>query len=331
MSVKTNDNYSPHLSESYFTKTLLALFTLVTAIINLIVGIVQLVKGQSLFVILFIIGFVIFTIVSITLFSLRNVQKSFAIKTKKDYDNFIEKTSNITHNLLHRVRNSIYYMENAFTCKKFDNVKDFEQYVTMEFLQLVDSLANGLKDILDTDIRACIKCLKYTALNEEDINKMNLVTFARSGLRNIDEIMQEHLQPIVLEENSDFLDIVNNEKNSRQRQYFYEKNLKEYDKRLRKEGKKYRNSNDSWESDYITTIVCPIRLKRRTGNTDDSMLEYDLIGFLCVDSLDENAFCGECSDFCFDLLKGLADILYVYLDRFIEYYDVIKGENEDHA
>ena len=78
--------------------------------------------------------------------------------------------------------------------------------------------------------------------------------------------------------------------------------------------------------------MCPIRLKRQTEKSVNStVLEYDLIGFLCVDSLDDNAFCNEYSDFCFDLLKGLADILYVYLDRFIDYYNEIKGELEDYA
>lgn len=219
-------------------------------------------------------------------------------------------------------------MEDAYNYKRFNSVNDFEQYVTLEILQLVDSLANELSKVLGSDIRACIKCLKYTALNEEDILKMNLVTFARSGLQNIDETMQEHLQPINIEENTDFSEIVKSSNNSRQRQYFYEKNLKKFDEKLRSKGEKYRNTNLSWESDYLTTIVCPIRLRRRTSDTDDSVLKYDLIGFLCVDSMDEEAFCNEYSDFCFDLLKGIADILYVYLDRFIEYYNDIKREVE---
>ena len=63
--------------------------------------------------------------------------------------------------------------------------------------------------------------------------------------------------------------------------------------RIRKEGKKYENTNQSWATDYITTIVCPIRLKRESESFDKAVLYYDLIGFLCVDSLDENAFDNE--------------------------------------
>lgn len=327
----SNNKKNNEWSESFFTKTLLALLTLMTAVLNMVIAAIKLIEGQSLWAILAILGFICFAVVSVVFFSLRNVQKNYGIRTKQDYELFINKISNVTHNLLHRVRNSIYYMEEAYENKQFEAVEDFEQYVTIEFLQLMDSLANSLSNILGTDIRACIKCLKYTATNEEDIKKMNLVTFARSGLKNIDEIMQEHAQPIPIEENSDFSDIVDKQNNNRQRQYFYEKNLREYDRRLREQGRKYKNSNESWESDYITTIVCPIRLKTRAGSLNSAMLKYDLIGFLCVDSLDENAFCGECSDFCLDLLKGMADIMYVYLARFNEFYYSIKGEIENNV
>lgn len=331
MSTKTEDKLNQTWTESLFTKTLLAGVTLITAALNLIIAIINLLQGKNIIVIISTVGCIIFLMVSIILFSLRTVQKNSGIKSKRDYENFVTKISGLTHNLLHRVRNSIYYMEDAYNNKQFETARDFEQYVTLEILQLVDSLAIELSKIIGSDIRACIKCLKYTALNEEDINKMNLVTFARSGLKNIDEIMQEHLQPISIEENTDFSDIVQYSENSRQRQYFYEKNLKDFDEKLKKEGKQYKNSNIAWVNDYITTIVCPIRLRRRTSNSEEAMLKYDLIGFLCVDSLNEEAFCNEYSDFCFDLLKGMADILYVYLDRFIEYYSDIKEEIENHA
>lgn len=70
-----------------------------------------------------------------------------------------------------------------------------------------------------------------------------------------------------------------------------------------------------------TTIVCPIRLKRNIVNNENGALEYDLVGFFCIDSKDPEAFTGEFSDFCLDLMKGIADIMFVYLDRFITYYN----------
>lgn len=328
----TENELNVKWSESFFIKSIMTGLTFLTAVVNLILAITKFAEGNNIYAIVAIVLSVVFAVLMVVFFSLRTVQKNTGIKSKRDYDKFVAKISNITHDLLHRMRNSIYYIEDAYSNNRFYSVKDFEEYVTLEILQLVEFLASELTKVLDTPVRVCIKCLNYTENNENDINKMKLVTFARSGFRNIHDIMQEHLYPINIDKNTDFLEIVQNSKNSRQRQYFYEKNLKEFDERLHREGKKYENSNDLWSSDYITTIVCPIRLKRQTEKSVNStVLEYDLIGFLCVDSLDDNAFCNEYSDFCFDLLKGLADILYVYLDRFIDYYNEIKGELEDYA
>lgn len=324
-----NDIKNQKWAETFFTKSLLAGITFLTAIVNLIVAINKLVEGESFIAIVATAGFVIFSVIFVIAFSLRTVQLNSGVKSKKDYDIFVTKISTVTHDLLHRLRNSIYYMEDAYNNNKFDNERDFEQYVTQEILQLVDFLAIELTKVLGTETRACIKCLNYTTSDEDDADKMNLITFARSGQKNINEIMQEHRKPIIqVEKNTDFLEILQSGKNKRQRQYFYEKNLKQFDENLRKVGSYYKNSNEVWDKDYITTIVCPIRLQRKEETLEDSALIYDLIGFLCVDSLDENAFVNEYSDFCFDLLKGLSDILYVYLDNFIEYYSDIKGEVE---
>lgn len=322
MDKNTNDNIM--WSESLFIKSIMAGFTLLTSIVNLIIAITKLIEGQNIIAIIATIGFIIFCLISIISFSLVTVQRNAGIKNKKDYENFIFKISNITHDMLHKVRNSIYHMEDLYD--HIDNVKDFEQYVTQEVLQMIDFLAIELSNITGSNIRASIKCIDYTNVHEEDINKMNVVTFARSGQKDIVEIIQEHRKPISIEKNTDFLEIVKNSQNERQRQYFYEKNLKEYDKKLQAEGKRYENTNQLWENDYITTIVCPIRLKRQSETIEDTKVYYDLIGFLCVDSLDENAFDNEYSDFCFDLLKGLSDILFVYLDKFIDYYNDIKRE-----
>lgn len=314
-------------NRNYFIKSIIAGFTLLTAVINLIVAILNFINKKTYKAVAFSIGIVIFSLICISAFSLLNLQRNSGIKSKSDYDKFIEKTSSIIHNLLHRVRNSIYYMENAYNFKKFDSASNFEQYITQDTLQLVDFLAIELKNLLGKDIRACIKCIDYTDLNEYDVRKMKVITFARSGQRNIYEIMVEHRHPKSIQDNTEFSEIIESENNDRQRQYFYEKDLVKYEDSLRKKGKEYKNTNSMWKNDYITKIVCPIRLKitkRVLKNIDH--LEYNLIGFLCIDSLDKNAFDNEYKDFCLELIKGLADILYIYFDRFIEYYNGIDDK-----
>lgn len=104
--------------------------------------------------------------------------------------------------------------------------------------------------------------------------------------------------------------------------------MKEFDAGLKANGDSYKNSNLKWEKDYITTSICLIRLQSNAG-AEDRNLTYRLIGFLCIDSLDVEAFDNIYSDFCFDLFKGLADILYVFLDKFITYYNQILEERRE--
>ena len=254
-------------------------------------------------------------------------KKNSGIRSRKDYDRFTEIISNRTHIILHKIRDSIFYMEAVY--ERHSTCKEFEQLITQDAIQLLDTIASEFKEFLGTDVRVCIKCLDYTAENEDDIRKMNMITFARSGYQNIIEMMHEHRIPIKIEDNTDFLEILESGKNKRQRQYFYEENLLEYERKLREEGKEYKNSNNFWRNDYITTIVCPIRLKRAISYSENDALEYDLIGFFCIDSKNPKAFTSEISDFCLDLMKGISDILFVYLDRLITYYnELIVLENE---
>lgn len=312
--------------ESLFIKALIAGLTLLTSMTNLIIAIINLSDGKTFAFVLFIVLFFVFAIISVVSFSLRKVQINAKIKTKDEYDSIISSISSVTHGLLHRVRDSIYFMENAYENKQFSSVIDFEEFVTSQILQLMDFMSQELSKLTKCDVRTCIKSIYYTTDTEDEIISGKLVTFARSGYKNVNEMMQEHREPIVISENTDFLSIVSSEKNRRQRQYFFETNLEKYDQHLRKNGDCYKNSNIAWKEDYITTIVCPIRLKRKKS-FNNSFLVYDLIGFLCADSLDETAFTKETKTFCLDIMKGMADILYVYLDRFMDNYAELKEES----
>lgn len=314
--------------ESLWIKSLLAGMTFFTSALNLIVAITNLLSGKPLIAIIAFLGVVFFITISIIVFSLRSVQKNNGIKTQRDYDEFIGKVSKSTHDILHRIRNNIYYIEMTYKNNPNITAQEFEQNITQYIMSLLDCMADIYKKILGTDVRICIKCLDYTGVDEDNPSKMNIITFARSGYQDIFNVMKEHRIPIKIEDNTDFSEIVQSANNKRQRQYFYEKNLKDFNDKLNEQGRKYKNSNEMWENDYITTIVCPIRL-RLNPSDDLNALTYRLIGFLCIDSLDENAFDNIYSDFCFDLLKGVSDILYVFLDQFIIFYNkLLKKEGK---
>lgn len=308
--------------QSYFIKLLIAGITFLTAVANMSVAIMKLTEGKSDIAVIFIIFTVLFAIILVVAISLCKVQRNSGIKTKRDYSSFKSRISQRSHELLHKLRDIICHMEDLYKFQKPQSKESFEELVTQDSLRFVDLLSKELTEITGCKVRACIKCIDYcnSISNNQDIN---IITFARSGKTNIVETIQEHKKSIKVSENTDFAEIVENGQNSRQRQFFYERNLIFYDMKLQDEGKKYRNTNPNWKKDYITTIVCPIRSKRKTKTEKGHIVEYDLKGFLCVDSLDENAFANEYSDFCFDLLEGLADILYVFFNYYVSYYNSI--------
>lgn len=318
--LRNNNDEKKDWEQSYFIKLIIAGFSFLTTVINFLVAVFNLIKGQSDVAVMFIIGTVVCGLILVVSFALVKVQRNSGIKTKRDYDNFKNRISQRNHELLHKLRDAICHMDDTIT--KSPSKESFEETVTQDSLQFVDLLSKELTEITGYKIRVCIKSINYLDCASQN-GEIKILTFARSGKANIVETIQEHKKSINVSENTDFSEIVENGGNKRQRQFFYEKNLAEYDDKLRREGKQYRNSNISWKNDYITTIVCPIRSRRRTHTAQGDSIEYDLRGFLCVDSLDENAFQNEYSDFCFDLLEGLADILYVYLNKFISYYNDI--------
>lgn len=319
-----NDNIKTgKWKESFLLKTLIAIFTLMTALLNFIVATIELTDGQNKYAIIWIVIGVVFAIISIIAFCLRSVQRNYWIRSQKSYEDKLDNVFNVSHELLHRIRNVINYVDKVFFEERYQSVHDYEREVMYEMLQMIELISRVFSRITNSNVRACIKCIKY---NENLEDRMKLMTFVRSGLTNIDEAIQEHRQSIYIEDNTDFEEIIQSEHNDRQRQFFYEKNLKTYAAELIKNGKRYKNSNQYWENDYITTIVCPIRIKE-----SETTNNYNLMGFICIDSMEMKAFDNEYSDFCLDLLKGLADILYVFFERFISIYNFIEEEEKQNA
>ena len=106
--------------------------------------------------------------------------------------------------------------------------------------------------------------------------------------------------------------------------YFYQKDLKKYDKKLQKEsnGKnQYKNSDIHWRKRYNTTIVMPMRYLK-TSNKKEVL--YDIVGFLCVDAKKAGSFERKNYNFTIEFLKGVSDIMYSYLNSCVTYYKSIE-------
>lgn len=102
--------------------------------------------------------------------------------------------------------------------------------------------------------------------------------------------------------------------------YFAVPDLEEF------QGKKgYKNSNAFWQKFYKTTIVAPIRIESQLINNQQQGASkkidtYNILGFLCVDSKKVAAFKKPFGPLGVEFVKGIADALYIYLERSKSHY-----------
>ena len=102
-----------------------------------------------------------------------------------------------------------------------------------------------------------------------------------------------------INQNTDFKSIIQNTK--RGNRYFASNSLSDIDESL------YRNSTDGWKNKYNSVLVCPIEYKNDNG--------YDVIGFLCVDSLQAELknqnlinYVGTSADLLYGMVKTLVEL-----------------------
>jgi hypothetical protein len=107
---------------------------------------------------------------------------------------------------------------------------------------------------------------------------------------------------------------------------FYAPNLRKYDKAQRKMGDPdgYLNSTKSWGDFYNSTVVAPIRIDAERIGVDD--VRYDLLGFLCADSMSTRAFPEKYISLYAQLMLSLGDDLYRYLHAVTFMKEKITGK-----
>ena len=190
----------------------------------------------------------------------------------------------------------------------FDTKKSYYKEVTVCSKVIVDRVAYVLAKVLGCDVRVCIKYFenKYT-----DIKDMELITLCRST-SSVHESIHEQKMKIKVIDNTDFEYII-----SEKTDHFSCCNLLDF--------KGYKNSTEGWGKNYICTIVYPIRvLVLDERNKPDY---YDLLGFLCVDTKNKKALNNEFGVMCVDFVASIADLLYIFFNRCIEYQRLMDENN----
>ena len=298
-----------------FIKYFIAIINTIAAMASIVGLIISVVTKEKMAIVFYASAGIIIISVLLTIF--------VVIKSgKKDKMNEANKYAKGFHEILHLIRDCYGDLMEVIEDETYKRPMPFRKYITEKVMKMMDLLSRNLSEATGYKVRACIKTFDFIRDGEMDKNKMKLITLARSGQSNVNNMISEHYNPFPLNENTDFEYIFNiNEGYVEERVHFFiVDDLVKYSQK-----EEYKNSNKKWKKSYTTTIVMPIRyLRNPSEDEEEAVPQYDIIGCLCIDSKKKNLFAIEKRGFVIEYLKGIADILYVYLNECILYHDYLK-------
>lgn len=300
-----------------FIKYLMVVFSFIaslTSIIGFVYTIISDNYGKNSSLIWILIGFICILGLIGCILLIRS-EKAIMIEQTVQYASGI-------HDILHFIRDRWKELDNLSLRNDKMNEDDYIKKITIDNIEIMDKLSEILSVITKHKIRSCIKLIDFTKNNESNSDKMNIITFARNGKNARGLAEAEHKKRIKVSDNTDFEFIftIKEVYEEHRIHYFYQKNLKRFSKK-----NEYKNSDINWKRKYNTTIVMPIRYLKESNQSEAI---YDIIGFLCVDSKSAGAFEKNNLYFTVEFLKGIADIMYSYLNSCINYYKMVMNENQ---
>lgn len=233
------------------------------------------------------------------------------IDNQKYHATFIENFHII---FLHDIRDNIKELD-LITFKPND--VDYNKYIKNKMFQelvnnlqpYVDFLANHLTEYCNSTISVCIKLVKYDTNFAMTINRS----------KNTRQDRQKENEDVNINNNDDFKFLVNG------RATFYGKsNLKdEY------ENDKYNVGDDYkiWSKKYNSTLIVPIRYYSKKSNHNNVNVDFDIVGFLCIDSKDNIADWENNNSYELNLLASFADTMYIYIKKYRDLYYLYDSED----
>lgn len=298
-----------------FIKYFIAIINTIAAMASIVGLIISVVTKEKMAIVFYASAGIIIISVLLTIFVVIKSGKNDKMKEANKYAKGF-------HEILHLIRDCYGDLMEVIEDETYKRPMPFRKYITEKVMKMMDLLSRNLSEAIGYKVRACIKTFDFIRDGEMDKNKMKLITLARSGQSNVNNMISEHYNPIPLNENTDFEYIFNiNEGYVEERVHFFiVDDLVKYSQK-----EEYKNSNKKWKKSYTTTIVMPIRyLRNPSEDEEEAVPQYDIIGCLCIDSKKKNLFAIENRGFVIEYLKGIADILYVYLNECILYHDYLK-------
>ncbi|MEY8233642.1 hypothetical protein AALA82_18805 [Oscillospiraceae bacterium 50-16] len=190
---------------------------------------------------------------------------------------------------------------------------------------LLDSIERMM--LMDTG-RTVSACIKLILPSEENLNLDNayVETFVRSTrcdlTRNTNDVQDS--APDLIKSNTDFYNILSDNLIA-----FYQGDLLEYERELARVGKHYMNSHLNWQEHYLGAIVVPIKIQHQFLHFTKKDKDFQVVGFLCVDSMAKDAFLPRQKDENIAFLQAYASLIYILLNKYQYYLSKLVAKNGD--
>ena len=240
------------------------------------------------------------------------------IKSKSEAFYTQRKTTEFLHlQLIHKIRNNIVELEPlSLKLQKFAKTNNLEaisecynnelSILSNNLKGYVDSLSKYLTEYRGSTISICIKVFRKRDRNRSEFQSEEIITLTRSSNTETDRNNNERT---FVGQNTDFTNLCKG-----QMIFFASSNLHKIE-----ESGQYINDSKNWKNDkYTSTLVTPIRYNNNSGNNN---IKSDIIGFLCIDSMDEIPEWENSDSFELQVLAIFSDILYVYIKEFYNCFE----------
>lgn len=214
------------------------------------------------------------------------------------------------HALTHEYRNLKHSLETGVAQHEL-LTRDIVRKVSEFTSKRLDDLCRLVQDIYGREISGCIKLINPPPRPNADIRDCTVSTFVRSKEAMKERGKTERGHVDYIGDNTDFMELVdyNNIRNQ-----FYQPDLLEYSKQLKKDDHEYKNSSPNWKDNYLSTVVVPIQILYVNADTGKKI--YRVIGFLCLDAKRRNTFTYKLKNQICDLVKAYADLLFVVFELY---------------
>lgn len=196
------------------------------------------------------------------------------------------------------------------------SIEYLTEKVERQLKSSLDDICEIYKAFSGQKVSACVKYID--SVGEVELNDATLRTFVRSTNADVKRCEQDNnlTDPIYIKDNSDFYEILDP---NNQQYFFYQQNLIAYTEECAKRGSEYKNSTPSWYLYYKGTIVVPISIANKRLAFSGKKHHYDVLGFLCIDSLSTEAFLEREKNYNVNLAQAVAAQMYVTLNQYRQY------------